>query len=336
MILIISEAGDQTTNAVIDWLDHLDVAWVRLNGDSLDDGTSFSLEWDTGAEFTGTSSLGPPPACVAAVWLRRWRAWAVDPATQVLDNSFDAATPADFCVNLSAFRRAELRALTALVLRLYEGKRWLGSPGRTSPNKLHVLATARRCGLAVPATMVTTSRLAARDFLVRHGSIITKPIAEVATLPLGDATYMSYTGRCTDALLARLPETFFPALFQAEVTKSCELRVFYLAGRSYAMAMFSQARERTSVDFRRYDYGDPTRCVPYALPVKVERSIRELMEQLELNTGSLDLILTPDDQHVFLEVNPVGQFGMTSAPCNYRLERRVAEHLRELANADTH
>ena len=51
------------------------------------------------------------------------------------------------------------------------------------------------------------------------------------------------------------------------------------------------------------------------------------MEDLKLETGSLDLIKTPDGRIVFLEVNPVGQFGMISKPCNYHLERKVAEFL---------
>jgi D-alanine-D-alanine ligase-like ATP-grasp enzyme len=51
------------------------------------------------------------------------------------------------------------------------------------------------------------------------------------------------------------------------------------------------------------------------------------MEELPLTTGSLDFIRTPGGRHVFLEVNPAGQFAMVSLPCNYRLEKRVAEYL---------
>jgi glutathione synthase/RimK-type ligase-like ATP-grasp enzyme len=53
------------------------------------------------------------------------------------------------------------------------------------------------------------------------------------------------------------------------------------------------------------------------------------MADLGLETGSIDLIRTPDGRTVFLEINPVGQFGMISHPCNYNLERVVAEHLIE-------
>jgi hypothetical protein len=51
------------------------------------------------------------------------------------------------------------------------------------------------------------------------------------------------------------------------------------------------------------------------------------MYHLRLETGSIDLIHTPDGRDVFLEVNPVGQFGMVSIPCNYGLERKVADLL---------
>lgn len=51
------------------------------------------------------------------------------------------------------------------------------------------------------------------------------------------------------------------------------------------------------------------------------------MNSLNLNTGSIDLIVDTQDNYYFLEINPVGQFGMVSQPCNYYLEKKVAEYL---------
>ena len=51
------------------------------------------------------------------------------------------------------------------------------------------------------------------------------------------------------------------------------------------------------------------------------------MDLLNLDCGSIDMILTPKNEYVFLEVNPIGQFGMTSYPCNFQLEKRIAEIL---------
>src|SRR5690606_30626160 len=110
-----------------------------------------------------------------------------------------------------------------------------------------------------------------------------------------------------------------------------DVRVFYLDGACYAMAIFSQAERRTAADFRRYDPRRPTRFVPYSLAPELEQRLTGLMQTLGLDTGSIDLVRTVDGRDVFLEVNPNGQFGMVSGPCNYGLERRIAEHLVALA-----
>jgi D-alanine-D-alanine ligase-like ATP-grasp enzyme len=67
--------------------------------------------------------------------------------------------------------------------------------------------------------------------------------------------------------------------------------------------------------------------VPYQLPKELEAKIDVLMQKLQLNTGSLDFMVTEDNQFYFLEVNPVGQFGMVSVPCNYYLEQKIADYL---------
>ena len=51
------------------------------------------------------------------------------------------------------------------------------------------------------------------------------------------------------------------------------------------------------------------------------------MNKLDLISGSLDFILDIEGDFVFLEVNPVGQFGMVDFPCNYGLHRKIAEYL---------
>jgi D-alanine-D-alanine ligase-like ATP-grasp enzyme len=51
------------------------------------------------------------------------------------------------------------------------------------------------------------------------------------------------------------------------------------------------------------------------------------MDNFNLNTGSIDIIKDNNGEYIFLEVNPVGQFGMTSIPCNFYLEKKIAEYL---------
>ena len=93
------------------------------------------------------------------------------------------------------------------------------------------------------------------------------------------------------------------------------------------MAIFSQNNEKTKIDFRNYDRDLPNRTEPYTLPFDVEEKICKMMNALKLNTGSLDLIKSRNNEFVFLEVNPSGQFGMTAFPCNYPLHKEVSDYL---------
>ena len=90
------------------------------------------------------------------------------------------------------------------------------------------------------------------------------------------------------------------------------------------MAIFSQQKESTSIDFRNYDVKNPNRYVPFSIPKSIESKLKLFMKKLDLKTGSIDLIVTPNDEYVFLEVNPVGQFDFVSVNCNYYIEKEIA------------
>ena len=51
------------------------------------------------------------------------------------------------------------------------------------------------------------------------------------------------------------------------------------------------------------------------------------MNRIDLDCGSIDLIYSVDETYYFLEVNPIGQFGMVSYPCNYNIEALIARTL---------
>ncbi len=50
------------------------------------------------------------------------------------------------------------------------------------------------------------------------------------------------------------------------------------------------------------------RIEPYILPLSLEKKILYFMQQLGLVFGSLDFIVTLDDEYIFLEINEQGNF----------------------------
>lgn len=75
------------------------------------------------------------------------------------------------------------------------------------------------------------------------------------------------------------------------------------------MAILSQNNPKTQIDFRNYDVDLPNRVVPFRLPDSLTQKLIKLMQRINLNTGSVDGLYSSGDYY-FLEINPVGQFGM--------------------------
>ncbi len=331
ILILCPTYSDVTTEEVLDWLASSGAAWARLNGADIDGGAALSIELGGGGERCRLRHEGGEiePGGVAAVWYRGGvREWRHEGLPLVTDPSpYGARLQYDIRLHLTR----ESRKLAEHLLSCFGGRPWLGSPERVSPNKPAVLRAAARAGLAVPETLITTEKAALLEFAARQGEVVAKPIAETIMLTGGGATHVFYTSVVPAGLMAELPESFPATLFQRRLAKEYELRVFYLDGECHAMAIFSQRDPQTAVDFRRYNHARPNRSVPYVLDEATAAGIRALMEGLGLDTGSLDLVRTPEGRDVFLEVNPVGQFGMVSHPCNYHLERRVAERLLQRA-----
>ncbi len=203
----------------------------------------------------------------------------------------------------------------------------LGESGLADINKISVLKVASKIGFKIPETLITNNKKMLQDFALQHPKIIVKPLMNPLSHSNGKTQFFSYTEILTLAEIEKLPDTFFPTLIQECIEKFAELRVFYLDGKKFCMAIFSQESDRTKTDYRKYNNARPNRTVPFQLPKAIEDKIDALMIVLKLNTGSLDIIYTPSGEYYFLEVNPVGQFGIVSQSCNYYLEKQIAEWL---------
>jgi ATP-GRASP peptide maturase of grasp-with-spasm system len=332
MILILSQSAmEPTTEEVMDWLEAFGAPCLRLNGDDIDDvddgGAALRLSLD-GAEASleiSADGVELPLGEIGAVWFRRWVAERRCEMVSLLEQT--TADSHKLHYDLRRHLTQESRRLSDALFALFADRPWLSHPRKAGLAKLDTLRRAARTGLATPATLVTTEREALRRFAETHGTVITKPIGEVDMFLDGERSHFLFTTALDRAAIDALPERFAPSLFQELVDKEYELRVFYLAGACHAMAIFSQSDDQTRTDFRRYNRERPNRTVPYALAPQTAERLRRLMEDLGLETGSIDLLQARDGREVFLEVNPVGQFGMVSKPCNYRLEKKVAELL---------
>ena len=203
----------------------------------------------------------------------------------------------------------------------------IGNPNRMGLNRIYALDLAKEIGLKVPEYAVITNYNQLTELNNISDKFVSKAISNGIYDFLGHDAYYTYTEARNKADFANKNIKLFPSLVMNLVEKRFEIRSFYLNGKFYSMAIFSQRNKQTSVDFRKYCTELPNKNEPFKLPNDIEKKLDKLYKKLDLNTGSADFVVDKEGNYVFLEINPIGQFQMTSLPCNYNLEQKIANYL---------
>ncbi|MCR4334117.1 MAG: hypothetical protein NUV47_00055 [Patescibacteria group bacterium] len=196
-------------------------------------------------------------------------------------------------------------------------------------NKMLQMKFARESGLLIPKTIITNEPQKLIEFCEEKGGFIAvKAVrSRIFQNPEGGAIGI-YTNRVsTDYLKAHIKAIArAPIMAQEYVAKKLELRVTVVGNQIFTCAIHSQDSERTKNDWRRYDF-DKVKHESWTLPKEIETKIFTFMNRCHLSFGAIDMILTPNDEYVFLEVNPSGQYIWIENLTNFSISRAIAETL---------
>ncbi|MBN1206552.1 MAG: MvdD family ATP-grasp ribosomal peptide maturase [Myxococcaceae bacterium] len=181
---------------------------------------------------------------------------------------------------------------------------------RRAEHKPLQLELARTLGLEVPRTLMSNDPEAVRAFAAScPGGVVTKMMASFAVYDAQGQEQVVFTTPLEAEELEDLEGLdLCPMTFQERISKALELRVTVVGDRVMAAAIDSQVLPRARNDWRREGLALVDAWQPYSLPEPVEARVLGLMEALGLNYGAFDFIVTPEGRHVFLEVNPAGEF----------------------------
>lgn len=181
---------------------------------------------------------------------------------------------------------------------------------RHTENKQMQLQIAAELGLEIPRTLFTNDAEAVKEFYHSVKSpLITKMQHSFAVYDDEGRENVVFTNEITEEHLEDLDGLdFCPMTFQEKVEKKVELRITVAGDKVFTAAVDSSLSERSKTDWRRDGVGLENAWKPYELPQEVETKLLKLMDELGLNYGAADIIVTPDDRYVFLEVNPAGEF----------------------------
>ena len=180
---------------------------------------------------------------------------------------------------------------------------------RRAENKQLQLQVARELGLDIPRTLTTNDPTAVRAFAnTCEGGMVTKMLSSFAIYDEGKELVVFTSPVKPEDLEDLSGLSLCPATFQELLPKSLEIRVTVVGQRVMSASIDSQASARATHDWRR----DGLRMLEdwrhYQLPTEVEEKILRLLDYFSLNYSAIDIILTPEGKHVFLELNPCGEF----------------------------
>ncbi len=192
---------------------------------------------------------------------------------------------------------------------------WIGHPLalRGAQWKGEQLKRAARMGFVVPASLITNAPgevLAFKDGIA--GGMVFKSLSD----PMLGGEQLEPAQRTAGSLGTTMVDDDMMdkvqavgqlhCHFQRYIPKQYELRVTVIGERVFAAKIHSQDDARTAIDSR--DMSAPIRYEAVSLPAALQRRCLAFVRSYDLNYGALDLIVTPDDEVVFLENNPAGQF----------------------------
>lgn len=308
MVLILTEKNDYSTLNVIDWLESLNCDYLKITP-----ANSIEIEWlksDIVLKIENESFL---LSSVKAYWYRR--------------GFFNINIKKNTNSQIDNFQKIEFQKLIEIFHYKLGQKKHINVFNRSDVNKYIVSEVAQKVGLKIPAHNIISTK---KDLLELS---IEKVIATKSFSGQGLLKFNSFNGFLYTSLINtkdfNYPSSFFPSYFQQYIEKKYELRIFYLDREFYSMAIFSQNDKKTTIDFRNYNYKKPNRTIPFLLPNNIKQKLIILTEKLNINCGSIDMLVSKKNEYFFLEINPIGQFGMVSRPCNYRIEKKIANYLKK-------
>lgn len=298
-VLMISTKLDPHVDAVLERLEGRGVPCFRLNTDHFHEEYRITMT----DEPTGTIRIDDKwgrsclfPHGLRSVWMRK-------PEPSLPPPGIDDEGVVNYV-------RDEMRELMGF-LPMDARVPWINNPdeNRRHQRKFPQLRLAHSLGLRVPRSIITNDPEQAGEFFKTcPNGVICKPMLMGSHYVEGDH-HVAYTRPVPPSEFAALRDSISlcPTYLQEAIAKDHELRVTIIGDELFCCRIDSQGVSGAEQDWRAVD----TIKLPHtivSLPEKVDRALRDYLRHCGLRFGAFDLIVTPEGDYVFLELNPNGQW----------------------------
>ena len=303
MINIFCNRTDTSIDHVLDWLEFYNVPYKRYNPDT------FFNNYPTLSTIDNNDSFNHQ-----LFWYYKWN------NSLKIDSFMDNES---FTNGIQKRLDKEREILFNIFWKNVPVNNTINHPLNAKIDKYTQLIMAKKIGLDISNTLLTSKKEDVLSFRKDNTNIVTKNFDSGFFIHSKTETLCNYTTILNDSEIDKLPETFFSSLFQSKIEKQFELKIIYINGKVYPVALIPEDK---NTDIRRFNNN---MTFPYEIPFDLTSKLQLLMNNFNLSYGTIDMILDNNGQYIFLEVNPSGQFLGYSNLCNYKIEEKLAFFLKE-------
>lgn len=210
---------------------------------------------------------------------------------------------------------------------------WLGHPHRDkyASSRVVQLSTANRLGWRVPPTVISRDPIQIRDFALRHKDLAIKPLGEKGASM--DGQWVPYfTSRISGDEIMEKTDSEISSTYnyiQAYIPKKNEWRITVVGDQVFPCVIHSQESESGKVDWRTVSF-DTLLHEQGIIPKKFSKELVQYLKSLQLPFGAFDFILTPENEFVFLECNPNGQWLWIENLTGFPISKAIANWLEKV------
>lgn len=320
MILLVSSKDDVTTDYVVHGLQQSNHDVFRFNTEDLF--TNFRVAFSATNELDKfiihdmKRQISLDLQLVTGAYFRRPK---MPPASLSLESAFLVSHVQN---EVSGF----LKALWSAV----PSEAWLNKPLNIwkADNKLTQLRVARLLGLSIPQTCVSIDSKEVLQFNESvSGPIICKPMSHGQISEQANQIQQVFTSELSEQDIQWIAQSseIAPSIFQQRIDKDADIRLTVVGSRIFAAEIRSQEYSLTRVDWRKAQLDQNIKLTYQKcdLPENVSASCLKLMEHLDLRFACIDLIRQPNGEHVFLEVNPNGNWVWIESQLGFPIREEI-------------
>jgi len=313
-ILLITNKTDITCDFIVKHLVSRKLSFYRLNTEEI--GKSLQICFNVAdSKYTlvdNYKKISIDLLSVKSVYFRR----------PEINNEFTDLTPGE-----RNFVKSELIFTLEGLYKILDKAYWINNVQaiRNAENKIFQLLLAKEIGFDIPNSIISNIPSEVHAFYKQNNdSCIIKPIKSGLVEGVEEEGVI-FTNKVhiNDRNIDRIKSC--PTYLQNLIPKRGDVRVTIVGNIIFAALIHSQESAESQIDWRKSPV--PLKHTRVELPKEINQKCLQLVQKLGLVFAAIDFILDKNNNYIFLEINPNGQWAWVEKQLNFKISDEITNLL---------